>query len=159
MKIKLFLLLMLILTEILNVYSEEKTQLTIHSKDGTKVSYILRQQPKISFSTKEIIVKSNDVDIIYEREEIAKFTYEIVNVQTGIINLSTDEKAFEIIDNAIMFPQLKSNSVVNIYSISGNLIFHKEITEGGEYMFPLTSCVNGVYLVNVNGLTYKIILK
>lgn len=159
MKIKLFLLLMLILTEIVNVYSEEKTQLTIHSKDGTKVSYILCQQPKVSFSTKEIIVKSNDVDIIYEREEMAKFTYEKVDVQTGIINLSTGEKAFEILDNAIMFPQLKSNSIINIYSVSGNLIFHKEIPEGGEYMFPLTSIADGVYLVNINSLTYKIFLK
>lgn len=158
-KLILFLMLMHALAGATVAYSNELAQLVIHAVDGTQVSYILSQQPRISFTSTDIIVTSNDVEISYERLKIAKFTYEILDFQEGITNLLSGQKSFEIVDNTIIFSHLQANSVVNIYSIDGSLILHNEISSSGEYMFPLKNISEGVYLVNVNSLTYKFLLK
>ena len=38
-------------------------------------------------------------------------------------------------------------------------MFSKTIVKGGDYTFSLNNLPNDVYLINVNGLTYKIVKK
>jgi len=39
------------------------------------------------------------------------------------------------------------------------LVFTKTVSTNGEYAFPLSNLSQGVYVVNVNGVTYKILKK
>ena len=60
---------------------------------------------------------------------------------------------------SLLFPALKANSTVSVYSLNGTLVFKKTIHQNGEYAFPLSNLNAGVYMVNVNGLTYKIMKR
>lgn len=134
------------------------TNLVVWAKDGTKVAYALLEKPKVTFTETELIITSNGVEVNYALENMARFTYED-NTATAITNLQTDESSFKLDGESLLFPALKANSTVSVYSLNGALVFKKVIRKNGEYAFPLSNMKAGVYMVNVNGLTYKIVKR
>lgn len=134
---------------------EPTTELVIWSIDGTQVAYALVDKPKITFNETDLVISVNDIDIRYNLYYLERITY---NNSTGIekIDLKTDEPLFKLDGESLLFPSLKANSTVSIFSLSGSLVLRKTISCNGEYIFPLSNLNTGVYMVNVNGLTYKI---
>lgn len=136
----------------------DPTTLVIWAKDGTKVAYALAEKPKVTFTTTDLVITSNGIEVNYSLKNTARFTYGS-NEQSRIWNLQTDEQVFRLEGESLLFPALKANSTVSIYSLNGSLVFKKAIHQDGEYAFPLSSLNAGVYMVNANGLTYKIVKK
>lgn len=60
------------------------------------------------------------------------------------------------VDN-IVYSSLNADITVCVYSLNGTLVFKNIVRKNGEYAFPLSNLNAGVYMVNVNGLTYKIV--
>ena len=89
---------------------------------------------------------------------MVRFTYEDFS-QTGITNLKNGEISFKLNGEALLFPSLKANSTVSLYSANGTLVFKQIVRKDGEYSFPISNLNTGVYMVNVNGLTYKIVKR
>lgn len=129
--------------------------LVVWSKDGTKVEYALVEQPKITFTEANLVITSKGVEVNYELENIVRFTYEN-STTTVISNIETDEARVDNNGEYILFSSLKENSIMSIYTLNGTLVFSTTICDNDEYAFPLSQLSVGVYLVNVNGLTYKI---
>ncbi|MBQ4391703.1 MAG: T9SS type A sorting domain-containing protein [Prevotella sp.] len=132
--------------------------MVVWAKDGTKVAYALAEKPKVTFTETDLVIKTDGVEVNYSLENMARFTYE-VNDETTIINLQTEESQFRLTRELLLFPSLKANSTVSVYSLNGIQIFRKTIHQKGEYAFPLSNLNAGVYMVNVNGLTYKIVKR
>ena len=137
---------------------EPKVQLVVWAKDGTRVAYALAEKPKITFTETDLVITDNGVEVNYTLESMARFTYED-NTSMAITNLQTDESTFKLDGESLLFPALKANSTVSVYSLNGTLVFKKTVRQNGEYAFPLSNLESGVYMVNVNGLTYKIVKR
>ena len=137
---------------------EPKVQLVVWAKDGTRVAYALAEKPKITFTETDLVITDNGVEVNYTLESMARFTYED-NTSMAITNLQTDESTFKLDGESLLFPALKANSTVSVYYLNGTLVFKKTVRQNGEYAFPLSNLESGVYMVNVNGLTYKIVKK
>ena len=135
---------------------EPKTQLVIWAKDGTQVAYALAEKPKVTFTETDLVITANGVEVNYSLENMTRFTYEY-NTVTNITNLQTDGSSFY--GESLLFPDLKANSSVSVYALNGTLILKKTVRQKGEYAFPLSNLNAGVYMVNVNGLTYKIVKR
>lgn len=142
---------------LLAMADEPKTQLVLWAKDGTQVAYALVEKPKITFTETDVVITANSVNVSYPLENMSRFTYE--NNTATVINLQTDESSFKLDGESLLFPTLKTNSTVSVYSPNGTLVFKKTVRQNGEYAFPLSNLNAGVYMVNVNGLTYKIVKK
>ena len=134
------------------------TNLVVWAKDGTKVAYALAEKPKVTFTETDLVITASGVEVNYSLENMVRFTYED-NTSTAIANLQTDESTFKLDGESLLFPALKANSTVSVYSLNGMLVFKKTIHQNGEYAFPLSNLNTGVYMVNVNGLTYKIVKR
>ncbi len=134
-----------------------QTQLIVWAKDGTKVAYALTEKPKVTFTETDLVITSNGIEVNYSLENMLRFTYE--NSTTGITNLKTDETSFKLDGESLLFPSLETNSTVSIYAANGTLVFKQTIRQSGVYSFPLSNLNTGVYIVNVNGLTYKIMKR
>lgn len=156
MKAKLFSLLFMVCASALA--NEPQTQLVIWAKDGTQVAYALTDKPKVTFTETDLVISANGVEVNYALEDMARFTYR-TNSETAITNLQTDESSFKLKGGSLVFPALIANSTVSVYSLNGTLIFKKTVSQNGEYAFPLSNLNAGVYMVNVNGLTYKIVKR
>jgi len=151
----LFLLLPLI--SLMAMANEPITKLVIWAKDGTKVAYALVEKPKITFTEREMVVNTNNIEVNYDLESLLRFTYGN-EVTTNITDLKSDD-TFRFRDEALVFPALSANSTISVYSLNGSLVFKKTVPTAGEYAFPLSNLNAGMYLVKVNGLTYKIIKR
>ena len=153
------LLTILLLLPCMSVLADEPTtHLVVWAKDGTSVVYALNDLPQITFSDTDLVIKANGVEVNYALDKMARFTYEAKN-SSAIRNLQTDEVCFKLDGESLLFPSLKANSTVSLYTLGGTQVFKKIIQEPGEYSFPLSSLNTGIYMVNVNGLTYKIVKR
>lgn len=155
---KLITLLFLVLG-IISIRAEETTQLVILSKDGTKVSYLLRDFPQISLTGGDITVMSKGVSVTYSVSQTEKFYYEPVEnkIESGIRDLQTEELTYRFNGNAIIFSALKADSQISMYSINGSLLFSKSNIAEGEYVLSLDNFSTGAYVMKVNEITCKII--
>lgn len=155
---KKLLLLLLLLPICLSTMAEEyKTHLVVWAKDQSKVAYALDDEPKITFTETELVIESKTFKVSYPLEDMDRFTYE--SQSSGIKDLQTEKKTFQIEGESLIFPSLKANSSVALYSLNGTLILKKTIKEAGEYSFPLSNLMTGVYMVSVNGITYKVMKR
>ena len=155
---KKLLSIILMLLPLLASAQEPKSFLVVWSKDGTKVAYALTEKPKITFTETDLVITAEGVDVNYPLENMSRFTYE-ANDDTAIRDLKTDDVSFKLDGESLLFLDLSPNSTVSLNALNGNVIFSKTVQTAGEYAFPLSNLNAGVYLVTVNGLTYKIVKK
>lgn len=148
--------LLLLFFSLVAMAENVQTQLVVWTKDGNKVAFALEEKPKITFTETELVITTNK-DNHYALENMAKFTYE--QIPAGIKNLLDDNQAFLLDGESLLFPSLKANSTVSVFTLNGTTIFKKTVKSDGEYAFPLVHLQTGVYMVSVNGLTYKIVKR
>ncbi len=156
MRIKLFLFFSFFAFSIMA--NEVRTHLVVCAKDSTKVAYALAEEPKVTFTETDLVIKTKNIEVNYVLENMARFTYEY-RPSVGITNLKSDELLFCLDGEFLLFPTLQANSSVYIYTVNGALVFKKTVQEEGEYSFPISDLSSGVYLVSVNGLIYKIVKR
>ena len=140
------------------IAEDEKTHLVVWAKDGTKVAYALNEKPKVTFTETDLIISTKGVEVNYALDNMDRFTYETDN-STAIRNLKTDEVSFKQDGESLLFLNLGANSTIFLHTLNGTSVFSKTVSMAGEYSFPLSNLNAGVYLVTVNGLTYKILKR
>lgn len=155
---KIILLMLLPLISIMAVADEPIDNLVVWAKDGTKVAYALAEKPKVTFTETDLVITSNGIEVNYVLENMARFTYE-KSSSTRITNLENGETSFKLDGELLLFPSLKANSTIAIYSTNGTLVFKQTVRQNGEYAFSVSNLNTGVYIVNVNDLSYKIIKR
>ena len=148
------ILLLLILLPVIAFAEGPFTTIVVWAKDGTKVAYALNEKPQIKFLPSYLIVTTGGVEVSYELSKLAHITYSSDDM-TVIKDITTERISFELDEESLLFPSLKPQSTVSLCDLNGFVYFSKTIKEGGEYSFPISSLSNGIYLVSVNGLTYK----
>lgn len=57
---------------------DAKTQLVVWAKDGTKAVFDLADEPRVTFTSSDLVITAKEVDYSYPRQEILRFTYEAV---------------------------------------------------------------------------------
>lgn len=134
--------------------------LSLWSKNGSIcAAYALKEKPKVTFTSSSIIITTKDYEVeTYNIDDIAKFTYELP-LPTSIRNIFTDNAMFKINEEAIMFPSLNENSTIRIVTLNGIVVLNKRIQQSGEYALPISNLAKGVYMIYVNGSTFKMIKK
>lgn len=153
---KILLISLLTIMFHLPLMADGLNQLVVWAKDGTKVAFALEEKPQITFTETELVITTKE-DNHYALENIAKFTYE--QIPDGIKNLLADDAAFILDGESLLFPALKAGSTVSLTSLNGTTVFKKTVKSDGEYAFPLANLNDGVYIISVNGLTYKIVKR
>lgn len=154
---KILCLLLLAFLSFLSVVAKSTINLAVCTKDGLKVLYALEEKPKITFTDTKLVITTKGVEIAYALSDMNLLTYENGET-TGIINLYNDA-SFKLDGNAIVFSKLKTKDIVSLYSVNGTLVFKKMVSQDGEYAVSLNNIEAGVYIVHVNGLTYKFMKK
>ena len=132
--------------------------LVVWTKNGEQAGYALNKRPVLKFTETEMIISGEDIDIIYALDNFARYTYSDQK-PTAIKDIRTDEAKARFDGERLIFPSLKANSTISVYTLNGVQIIKKTVHEDGEYAFPLSALRKGVYLINVNDLTYKIAKK
>ena len=133
--------------------------LTIHVTDGSKVTFLLSERPAVTFSDGYLLITSDDADASYPLSDVIKFTFgDIDDEDTGIDSLPVDETTFGYDGGAIVVTGLNSGSTAKVYTIGGMMV-HSESISDGSWTYSLSSLSSGIYIININGKSFKISKK
>jgi len=156
---KKFLLLIMAFFSLSVVAETVPTELVVSSKDGTKVSYNLGESPKISFAGDNLVITANDIEVSYELKQMALVTYENTDA-TNIVNVNGEKmESFNLNGESLLFPAKDTDVAVKIYTVDGQLTISRNVSKGETLSIPLNDLSRGIYLVYVNGITYKIMKR
>lgn len=137
-----------------------KYKLVLWEQNGLTTDFLLENGVTITFSDGQLLITNDVADITdFELDNIWKWTYDVINQDGSGIQTITTDYSVEFSGDVIVFHNLKAGSNISIFAANGILMMNKTLANDGDYTYNLSNLSQGVYVVNVNGKTYKIVKK
>lgn len=133
--------------------------LVVWAKDGSKVAYQLNDKPVLTFEEGDLVIKTKDITVNYALKQMQRFTFENNQNVANANLISKEDIPFLMNTEYLLFPSLEKGSSIFIYSVQGQVVLKKTMTQAGDVSIPIDQLQSGVYFVQVNGITYKIMKK
>ena len=129
--------------------------LVVWHKDGSKVLFSLAETPKVVYSDSLVTIQAATT-VEYAFQAIRKMTFENEEV-VGIRELKVQpEQPFSSDGKTVTFLPSGSDLHVRVVSMNGLVVKDFVVRQGERSSLSFQSFPAGVYLMNVNGITYKI---
>lgn len=129
--------------------------LVVWHKDGSKVLFSLAETPKVIYSDSLVTIQAATT-VEYAFQAIRKMTFGTEEV-VGIKELEAKpERPFSSDGETVTFLPADKDIRVTIVRLNGIMVKDFVARRGQQSSFSLRSLPAGVYLMNVNGVTYKI---
>ena len=142
--------------EVIEEETGEKA-LKISLSDGQVVAIRLDEEPRTTYQDGNLVITTDNYSISYPLERVKRFTY--VNINDVIDGLKTMKAAFSNDGETLTFSRLKPHTKIALYNIAGQLLKTFDNTESNEIVVSVSHFPTGVYIVKVNGGTYKIMKR
>lgn len=131
--------------------------LTIWNHDNSTIKVInLKDEPLVTFSEESMQITTPELILEYGIKEVRKFTYS--DFETEIRNVK-QQANYHQKGVKIVLHNLKSKNGIALYGVNGISIPINVEQQGDDYVISLENLSSGVYLLNVNGQTTKILKK
>ena len=139
------------------VFAQQQLALCISMRDGSSVSFLLNEKPRVTFVADSVKIVSSASQIKVKRSEVidVKFKMEMTD---GIEDVG-EKGTVEIASECVRVGNVEQGCVVNIYSIDGCIVASEKADENGLAVIPLNTIPVGVYLLNYNDMTVKFIRR
>ena len=111
MKAKLLALSMFSLFALETMAENIPDLLVVWTKDGSKPSFALSENPSVSFTKSDLVVKTKGVEVNYALTNLQRLTYKKNDI-TGVTDIATGKTVLRLQHNAIYFPFLPAHSKV-----------------------------------------------
>lgn len=135
--------------------SAQQDCLTVWHKDGSKVLFKLSEKPKVTYGDSLVIIQTGTT-VEYAFQAIQKMTFESEEM-VGIKEVkSRPEHPFLSDGETVSFLSADKDLRVTIVQLNGIVVKDITVRRGQQSSLSLRSLPPGVYLLNVNGVTYKI---
>lgn len=133
-------------------------QLVVWQKDGSKVLFNLSERPQVTMGDDMVKVETVKISAEYAFEDVRKMTYDFSDPD-AIKNVLFSDKPFSVADRAIAFFPSETDMNVSIVSANGMVVKELVVSKDEPTAVSLSGMTSGVYLVKVNGVTYKISIR
>lgn len=153
-RILLLLLTSFVLLTFSQVVHAEEPQLQIWLSDGQTVSIKLNEEPVTTYSDGQLIIKTTKTTITYPLEQVKKYTY--THLADGVSTLPSMKISFSVNGETLFFNGLNPDTRIAVYSASGQLVRSLNAGQQKNVKVSVSNLPTGVYVVKVNGATYKI---
>lgn len=131
--------------------AEEENILTLVFGDGTRLSYVLADRPKVTFDDTRLYVNASAVADDYDLSTVHKFLFG-KGEPTSIAAVSAGESRLTYVDGEhARLSGLKSGSKVSLFDASGSCLGVVRADAEGTADVSLAGCKSGVYVVSVDG--------
>jgi Tol biopolymer transport system component len=116
-------------------------------------------QPIVTFDEGQLIVTTQFLDVyLYDLNDVRKLTY-LYDDGSGINDVMAEKALMKFNGTDVVFTALEKGTDIMVYAANGMLMMKKNVADAGDYTLPLSDLNQGVYLINVNGKTLKIVKK
>lgn len=157
-RLKIKILFLAFLTTWSNmVFAQSNKVLVLWHADSTKTRIQLFTRPVIWFGKDVVDIKSPITTLQYPANSITKFTYE--NDETLSLKGIDGNPLYKQEGNSLYFDKRINASDISLYSYDGKRMPAKFVQTTSGMSLPLTEVPSGIYLLSVNGQTFKIIKR
>ena len=160
---KILVLLMMAVVSTLSMFAQDVnpsdgTSLIVWHKDGTQIILNLSEKPKISY-VGDIVKIESSTTVEYQFQDIRKMSY-IGDLSSDISDAIIEKiQPFTSDGETITFLPVAKDMHVRIVLPNG-MVFKEFVVKRNEsYTFPLNSTSSKMYMININGVTYKIAIR
>lgn len=134
------------------IHAQEYESITMTMVNGVTTTVVLSGEPTIKFIDDKLVITTQDATAEFDRQEIMQLNY---NVVAGIENVNIDNISVVNNGEALIFSNLLDNSHIMVFDLSGRLL-KSDRSLGSSFVLPFSGLSNGIYIVNVNGVSTKI---
>ena len=152
MKKLLLCLLGVVITLAVNA---QQDYLVVWHKDGSKVLFRLTEEPKLTYADSLVTVQAGTT-VEYAFQSIRKMTFATDDILFVPELATASERPFRSDGQEVVFLSSDSDLHVRIVSLNGVVLKAFTVCRGERSQFSFQSFAAGVYLMDVNGVTYKI---
>ena len=128
--------------------------LVLHHADGKTSEVELYTMPRIQMKADKTVITVQGVSQEYAKSDVVRFTFK--GVGTGISDVRSETR-YRVDADRITFFGSSATDRIEIYNASGIRIPVTLASEGHDAVLSLAPLPQGVYLVNINGRTFKFI--
>ncbi len=133
----------------------ETTHVTVDLTDGTKVSYLLSESPKISYKADSLIV-SGSARTAFELSKVDSYHFTDGSLSDVAVLGSNEVRITYSDNNHVKAEGLKPNSSVVLYSVAGSAIQKVSASAEGVAELGLPQ-EKGIYILKTDFQTVKLI--
>ena len=154
---KRLLLCFLVALLVCPVFSQNT--LTIHQKDGQQFSFGLVDKPVITYTETDLVLKTTKTELQYPLASLAKFTF--ADVDDAVISIKDDGNLAQLqLDNYVVcITGAKAGISVTVIESDGKTVDTYKTDDDGSITFSIADLPQGLYIINTENLTCKILKK
>ena len=151
-------LFIILFTVVLSVPSFSQNTLTIHQKDGQQFSFGFEDKPVITYTDNDLVLKTTKTEVQYPLSSLAKFTF--TDLEDAVISIKDDKAAqMELENYVVSITGAKSGVTVSVVGSDGKTLNSYKTDTDGSVTFSIAELPEGVYIINSENLTCKILKK
>jgi len=128
--------------------------LVVNGKDGSKTTFALSDNPKVSCKSGELTVIAGSRTFTLGLADVQNYLFE--EESTGIENVMKDGSV-KMESGCVVFSGLNAGSAVSVYLQDGRLIRESKTDAGGNAVVDLSNMPKGVLIIHSNKTDIKII--
>ena len=128
--------------------------LVVNGKDGTKTTFALSDNPKVSCKSGELTVTAGSRTFTLGLADVQNYLF--AEESTGIEKVIKDGSV-KMENGCVVFSGLNAGSIVSVYQQDGRLIKDSKADAGGNAIVELSGMPKGVLIIHSNKTDIKII--
>ena len=135
----------------------EVRYMTIEMKNGSKISFLLADNPVITYQSESLVV-NNDAKNTYSFEDVKNYHFTEMD-ESGVDNLpANDLRIVWVDDETIGVQNAQSNAIIAITDINGVVASQTKTDADGKSTVRMPN-KTGVYVLSVGKQSFKIMRK
>lgn len=136
----------------------QRPAMVVTETNGKQTIYCLDERPRTSFSGKNLIITTRKTDVIYPLSRVRTFTLtEVEGDPLSIRPGAAMERPTVVFENPyVILRHFAASLPVRVYDVAGTLLHTLHTDANGAATLDLSGQQTGVYLIETDGITYKI---
>lgn len=136
-------------------HAQTYDSVVVDMADGSQTTVTLEKGMTTEFSSTSVIFSSpagTAVDL--NKDDVVAFSF---SETSGVADIAGNAAAPALTSGGLSFSNLPAGSSISVHDTAGRLA--ESATASGDFTLPLGDLPAGVYIVTVNGTSYKISVK
>ena len=133
--------------------------ITINQKDGQQFSFGFADKPVITYTENDLVLKTTKTEVQYPLSSLSKITF--TETETGVDAILDDIQSpvLTLDDYVINITGAKAGVSVSVIGSDGKAIGTYKTDQDGGVTFSIADLPQGIYIINSENLTFKVLKK
>lgn len=141
------------------MWADTDKSLIVESKDGSTISFLLKDSPVLTFSNRSLWVTTNTKMVSFEIDNVEQYYFELTGTNISTISNPANLRFWYTENGNVVVEGFKQPAQAKLFSVSGIEYTDRVTMSGDRAEVALSSLQKGVYIISVNNQQIKVYKK